>query len=242
MPTLLQDLRYALRQLRKAPGFAITVVATLALGIGADTAVFSVMNAVLLRMLPVCDPQRLFYLTHEHMPPTVGNSGDYRYTYGINVYNRLREDHSAFSDVIAYVPLALTKTAVRFGDTPEEIDANEVSGNFFSALGVSMAAGQAFATADEDKHSQVAVISYGYWNRRFHRNPRAIGKTIFVNGAPLTIIGVAGPRFYGVESNGSATDLWIPLQNRSELNAWGLPAARLRSSQWKPCDPNNLGI
>jgi predicted permease len=224
MESLLHDLRYTMRQLRKSPGFAITVIATLALGIGANTAVFSVMNAVLLRMLPVRDPQQLFYLTHATMPDGNTDTGDSRYTYGVNVYNRLREDRSVFADVIAYVPLALTKTAVRFGETPEESEADEVSGNFFSALGVGMAAGQALVPADENKHSQVAVLSYGYWTRRFNRDANAIGKPIFVNGVPFTIIGIAGPRFYGVEAGGSATDLWVPLQNRPELNAWGMPA------------------
>ncbi len=108
---------------------------------------------------------------------------------------------------------------------PEEIEADEVSGNFFSALGVHMAAGQAFAPADEDHHSPVAVISYGYWTRRFQRDPSVIGKAIYVNGVPLTIVGVSGPHLFGVESGGSATDLWVPLQNRPELNAWGVPAS-----------------
>ncbi len=224
MHAMLQDLRYALRQVRKSPGFAIIVIVTLALGIGANTAVFSVMNAVLLRMLPVHEPKQLFYLTHANMPSGVGNIADSRYTYGINVYQRLREDHSAFSDVIAYAPLSENKTAVRFADTPEEIEANEVSGNFFSALGVGMAAGQPFSAADEDRHSQVVVISYGYWTRRFNRDPNLIGKPIFVNGVAFTVIGVSVPGFYGVESGGSATDLWVPLQNRPELNSWGVPA------------------
>ncbi len=224
METLLQELRYAVRQLRKSPGFAITVVVTLALGIGANTAVFSVMNAVLLRMLPVHNPQQLFYLSHEKGPDGISDTGDFRFTYGLNVYNRLRQDHSAFSDIIAYVPLAEGKTAVRFGETPEETSANEVSGNFFSALGVAMAAGQPFVNADEDRHSQVAVISYGYWERRFNRDLSVIGKPIFVNGVPFSIIGVAAPEFYGVISGGTATDLWIPLQSRSELTAWGMPS------------------
>jgi predicted permease len=224
MQTMLKDLRYAVRQIRNSPGFAITVMATLALGIGANTAVFSVMNAVLLRMLPVHEPKQLFYLTHVNMPPSVGNIADSRYVFGINVYRRLKEDHSILSDVIAYAPLSENKTAVRFADTPEEIDANEVSGNFFSALGVGMAAGHAFTSADEDQHSQAAVISYGYWTRRFNRDPNLIGKAIFVNGVPFTVTGVSAPGFYGVESGGSATDLWVPLQNRPELNAWGVPA------------------
>ena len=234
MQTMLKDLRYAVRQIRNSPGFAITVIATLALGIGANTAVFSVMNAVLLRMLPVREPKQLFYLTHANMPPSVGNIADSRYTYGINVYRRLKEDHSAFSDVIAYAPLSEHKTAIRFADTPEEIEANEVSGNFFSTLGVGMAAGHAFTSADEDQHSQAAVISYGYWTRRFNRDPNVIGKPIFVNGVPFTVTGVSAPGFYGVESGGSATDLWVPLQNRPELNAWGAPATSLNTLYSSP--------
>jgi predicted permease len=220
---MLSDLRYAWRQLRKSPGFAVTAVVTLALGIGANTAIFSVMNAVLLRTLPVREPQQLFYLSHVS-GPDVGNTGDYPYTFGINVYNRLREDRSVFSDLIAYVPLSSNKVAARYGDAPEEIEADEVSGNFYSALGVEMAAGQAFAPVDEDKHSPLAVISYGYWTRRFQRDPGILGKAIYINGVPMTVVGVAAPHFFGVEAGGAATDLWIPLQNRPELNSWGLPA------------------
>jgi predicted permease len=225
MQTMLQDIRYSIRQLRNAPGFALTVVVTLALGIGANTALFSVMNAVLLRTLPVRNPDQLFHLTHGDMPDGVSNTGHPSDVYGIDVYNRLREDKSVFTDVIGYVPLSFAKTAARFGSTPEEIEADEVSGNFFSALGVNMAAGQPFAPADETKHSQVAVISYGYWNRRFNHDPDVIGKTLYVKGVPFTIVGVAAPRFYGVESGGAATDLWLPLQTRPELNAWGVPTA-----------------
>ncbi|HTW48514.1 MAG TPA: ABC transporter permease [Acidobacteriaceae bacterium] len=219
------DVRYALRQLRKSPGFAATAVLTLALGIGANTAIFSAMNAVLLRTLPVRQPQQLYYLTHQNMPNGVGDTGNPALTFGVNVYNRLREDKSAFSDVIGFVPLSFTKTAVRVGDAPEEVEADEVSGNFFTALGVGMAAGQGFAPADEDKHTPVAVLSYGYWTRRFQRDPKAIGQAIYVNGVPMTIVGVTAEHFFGVESGGVATDLWVPLQSRAELNAWGVPAS-----------------
>jgi predicted permease len=225
MQALIQDARYAVRQLKKSPGFALTVVLTLALGIGANTALFSVMNAVLLRTLPVRNPDQLFYLTHENMPDDTSNTGNPQLTYGVNIYNRLREDRAVFSDVIGYVPLSFSKTAVRFGDTPEEVEADEVSGNFFTALGVPMAAGQGFTAADEVKHSQIAVLSYGYWTRRFNRDSSVIGKAIYVKGVPLTIVGVAARHFYGVESGGAATDLWIPLQNRPELNPWGVPVA-----------------
>src|SRR5487761_249833 len=143
LPFLL-DCRHAFRQLRIWPGLAFTVIITLALGIGANTAIFSVMDAVLLRTLPVHEPQQLFYVAHANMPSDVSATGDSRFTFGINVYNHLREDNSAFSDVIAYVPLSLSKTAVRYGNTPEEAEADEVSGNFFSSLGVQMAAGEPF--------------------------------------------------------------------------------------------------
>ncbi len=219
------ELRFAVRRLRRSPGFAATVVVTLALGIGANTAIFSVMNVVLLHMLPVREPQQLFYLTHQNEPPNVNTTGDTRYTYGINVYERMRQDRNVFSDLIAYVPLSLKKTAVRFGDAPEDVEADEVSGNFFSALGVGMAAGHAFVPADEEKHSPVTVLSYAYWTRRFQRDPKVVGQAIYVNGAPMTVIGVAAPHFYGVEAGGDATDLWVPLQNRPDLNAWGIPAS-----------------
>jgi predicted permease len=231
--SIARDLRLGLRQLRKTPGFTSIVILTLALGIGANTAIFSVMNAVLLRMLPVRDPGQLFYITHEHAPD-VGITGDSRFSSGINVYNRLREDRSVISDVIAYVPLAFTKTAVRIGDIPEEISADEVSGNFFSALGVSMAAGQPFTADDETKHSAVAVISYAYWTARFNRDPGAIGRNIFVRNVPFTVIAVAAPHFYGIESGGSATDLWIPLQNRPEITAWGVSATSGRTIYASP--------
>jgi predicted permease len=236
MQMFLPGMRHAFRQVRKSPGFAFTIVITLALGIGANSAIFSVMNATLLRMLPVRNPDQLFYLTHEHWPDNVGSAGNSEQAYGINVYNRLREDGSVFSAVVAYVPLSFSKTAVRFGDSPEEVEADEVSGNFFSALGVSMAAGRPFVSADEDRHSPVAVLSYGYWNRRFNRNPDVIGRTIYVNGVPVTILGVASRSFYGVESGGLATDLWIPLQSRPELPAWGVPAATTERTLYG--DPN----
>jgi len=226
MPLLAQirrDLQFALRQLRKSPGFAFTAILTLALGIGANTAIFSVIDAVLLRALPVRDPGQLFYLAHEHMPDSSGSTGDSRFSSGINVYNRLRADRTVLDGVIAYIPLSFDKTSVRVGDSPEEVRADEVSGNFFSTLGVSMAAGNAFAPNDETRHTSVAVLSYGYWNARFNRDPNILGKSIFIRGVPFTIMGVAPPHFYGVDSGGSATDLWIPLQNRPEIPAWGIP-------------------
>jgi len=127
-----RDLRYATRQLAGSPWFTMTVVFTLALGIGANSAIFSVMNAVLLKGLPVPNPQEIVYL---HVPSGqtngAGNTGNSSTSFSQPVFEDLRQDHYAFADLIAFVPLAIGKVAVRFGETPEEAEGDMVSGNFF---------------------------------------------------------------------------------------------------------------
>jgi len=220
MRNVSQDLRYALRQLRKSPGFTISAVLTLALGIGANTGIFSVMNAVLLRYLPVRDPQQLVYLRPSGMPRNTMNTGDYTWSISENVYEQLRAERSVFADLVAFVPLSFDKVAVRYGAEPEEAIGDMVSGNFFDGLGVRLARGHAFTLDDETRHSPVVVLSYNYWTRRFARNPSVLGQTLFIKGLPFDIIGVAAQGFEGID-RAQATDLWVPLQNRPELNAWG---------------------
>lgn len=221
MQIVFQELRYAVRQLYHAPWFTLTVVLTLALGIGANTAIFSVMNGVLLRGLPVPNPQELVYLhVPEGQPNGASNTGDSSTSFSEPVFEELRQDHRAFADLIAFVPLAIGKVAVRFGDAPEEAEGDMVSGNFFSGLGISPARGRGFTLQDEQTHAPVVVLSYSYWTRRFSRNPAVLGQTLFIKGAAFTIIGVGPEAFLGVEP-GLSTDFWIPLQNRPSLNAWG---------------------
>ena len=223
MPIALQELRYAVRQLYNSPWFTLTVVLTLALGIGANTAIFSVMNAVLLKGLPVPNPQELVYLhVPGGQPNGAGNTGNSETSFSEPVFEDLRQDHRAFADLIAFVPLAIGKVAVRFGNIPEEVEGDMVSGNFFSGLGVSLARGHAFTTEDEREHSQVVVLSYAYWTRRFSRNPSILGQTLFIKGNAFTITGIASEGFFGVEPARS-TDFWMPLQNRPDMNAWGNP-------------------
>ena len=221
MQILLQEVRYAIRQLINAPWFALTVIFTLALGIGANSAIFSVMNAVLLKSLPVPNPQELVYLrVPSGQPEGAGNTGNSTTSFSEPVFEDLRQDHYAFADLIAFVPLAIGKVAVRYGDTPEEAEGDMVSGNFFSGLGVSLARGYGFTLDDEKTHSQNVVLSYSYWTRRFSRNPSILGQTFFVKADAFTIVGIAPEGFFGVEP-GQSTDFWIPLQSRPDLNAWG---------------------
>ncbi|HEY6253613.1 MAG TPA: ABC transporter permease [Candidatus Angelobacter sp.] len=226
MHSLVHDLRYAFRQLRNSPGFTATAVLTLALGIGANTAIFSVMNSVLLRGLPVPDPQELVYLyVLPNQPSGASNTGNSETSFSEPVFEQLRQDHRAFAEVMAFVPLSLSgKAAIRFSDTPEEAEGDMVSGNFFSGLGVQLSRGRGFIPDDEKNHTPVAVLSYSYWERRFGRNPSVLGQSFFIKGIPFTVIGIAPEKFYGVEP-GNSTDFWIPLQSRPELNAWGTPTS-----------------
>ena len=223
MSILCHDLRYTLRQLAKAPGFALTAVLTLALGIGANTAVFSALNALLLKMLPVRDAQQLYTVRLLHggtQPPNTAGTGNGPTSFSLPVFEALRGQSRVFSDLIAHVPLALGQVPVRYGNTPATRPGEEVSGNFFTGLGVPMATGVGLTLADEQQHTAKVVISYGFWTTVFSRDRSAIGQTLYIRGVPFTIVGVAARSFVGVDA-GSPADFWIPLQMRPELNAWG---------------------
>jgi predicted permease len=179
------------------------------------------MNAVLLRSLPVSDPDRLAYLRTSNPPRGTGTI-DSNETFSYSVYDALRKQTGGVSPLIAFVPLSGSKVAVRYGMQPEEAEGDMVSGAFFSGLGVKLPLGRGFSEQDETNHAPIAVISYNYWTRRFARNPNVLAQTLFVNGVPMTIVGITAEGFEGVEGGGS-TDFWIPLQSRPELNAWGNP-------------------
>jgi predicted permease len=221
MTATINDLRYAVRQLKKTGGLTAICVATLALGIGANTAVFSAMNAVLLKSLPVEDPERVVYLRTSGAPERTGTI-DSQETFPYTVYDALRKQHGPLSQVMAYVPLSTGKVAVRYGSQPEEAEGDMVSGQFFSGLGVKFARGHGFTEQDESDHAPIAIISFNYWHRRFAQNPDVLGKTLYVNSVPITIVGISAKGFEGLEA-GHSTDFWIPLQSRAELNAWGNP-------------------
>lgn len=228
MDTLFQDLRFGFRQLRRTPAFAIIAVLTLALGIGANTAIFSAMNAVVLRSLPVADADRLVFLHYNDQPKRSSQTGYDDTSMSEPAFEALRQQRSVFSDLMAFVPLG-SKVGLRYGDDLQTGHADMVSGNFFSGLGIRPAIGRTFTADDEKQHTPTAVLSYSYWNSRFSRDPGVIGQTLYVKGVPVTIVGVASPGFIGLERR-VATDVWVPFQTRSDLKPWGSP----------PQDPQSL--
>jgi len=203
LESLLQDLRYGLRILRKNPGFTAVAVLTLALGIGANTAVFSVIAALALRPLPVRDPQRLVQLASVGPVLTTPN-------FSYPAYARVQSENQVFADVCAVGWLNELAVAVD-GDT-EYLAGQIVSGNFFSFVGVDPIAGRTFTPSEDLVRGKnaVAVISYKYWHRRFGLDASVIGKSINMRGTPFEIVGVAPADFTGI-AVGRSPDLYVPM-------------------------------
>jgi len=202
LETLLLDVRYGLRQLRQAPVLSTVAVLSLALGIGANTAVFSLVNAVLLRSLPVAHPEELSLMVKKDRFNNRGNFSD-------PFSQIVRREARSFSATLITSQPASSKVSINGSD--QVVTTENVSDNYFSVLGLAPAAGR-FFTAHEDEPGapDYAVISYNYWQRQFGADPAAIGKTVEGGGLPITIIGVAPREFFGI-SVGSSVDLWTTL-------------------------------
>ncbi len=221
MATLLQDLRYGFRMLLKNPGFTAVAVLTLALGIGANTSIFSVINAVLLRKLPVRDPDRLAIVGDASRVHAISNGSPRADIFSVPLYRELERNQDAFDGLAATGYLGPT-SMFSFDEagqtsTPEKVNVRLVSGNFFSVLGIDAVIGRVFHTeADIPGAAPVAVISHGFWRTRFHQDPGAVGRTIRMNGYPLTVIGVT-PREFTGEGVGDSVDFWIPLAMQPQV-------------------------
>lgn len=224
-----QDLRYGLRQLRKNPGFTAVVVTTLALGIGANTAIFSLIDALMLKSLPVQNPRTLVVLKWSALKkPEFQSSSSYgdcttKFTeddpsscsFSRPFYDDLRAHADAFADVTAFAG----KTELDMnGNGPASIVHGQiVAGNYFDVLGVRPAFGRTLQASDDSVSAEaVAVLNYGYWQRAFGGSPSAVGKTVTLNGVPTTIVGVAEPRFLGL-TPGNVADAWVPVSLRPRI-------------------------
>jgi predicted permease len=229
--TLRQNVHYALRMLRKSPGFTAVAVLTLALGIGANTAIFSLIDGILMRSLPVQDPQSLVVLKwRAHKVPDRHNSssyGDCKQNYAPNhgpatacsfsepFFHDVAAHANVFSNVAAFANAG--QLDLSGNGTASLLRAQGVSGEFFALLGVRAAAGRLIMPRDDSPSaSPVVVLNYGYWETQFGGDPSAVGKTVRLNNVPFTIIGVADSRFNSL-SPGRVYDAWVPLSVTPQL-------------------------
>jgi predicted permease len=214
-----RDLRYAARMLRRSPGFTLVAILSLAIGIGANTAIFSVVDAILLKSLPVRDPEQLrvvLWTGEKGAPTNRANSYSTTSSSGIRVtssfpyptYLQFAFNVPQFSDLMGFVSTTVTVVAGAAGHYAKE---ELVTGNFFSGLGVNASAGRIF-TPEDDRvgAAPVAVITYRYWERHLGLDPAIIGRSIFVNGYPVTVVGMTPKAFLGVRP-GYVPDLYVPM-------------------------------
>jgi predicted permease len=209
---LAQDLRYAIRTLRRGPGFSLVVVAMLALGIGANTAIFSLIEAVVVRGLPVPHPEQLVAIGDPSLVNSTGEGSPHATLFSYPLYRDVRDRGGLFTGVLASGPTGrLDVLADSAGAELEHPRGRFVSANYFSVLGVPALRGHVFDGSEDQTagSAPVATISYAYWTSRFHQDASVVGRSIVVDNSRMTIIGVTPPSFTG-EVVGESTDLWLP--------------------------------
>jgi macrolide transport system ATP-binding/permease protein len=224
MSTLWHDIRFALRQMRKSPGFITTAVLTLALGIGANTAIFTLVHAILLRSLPVTKPAQLWRVgdnadccVEGGFPGGAADTGDFT-IFSTDLYTYLRAQTPQFEKLAAMQASGQT-WAVRHGEgLPKSLQGEFVSGNYFQTFGLSPFEGRLFGDTDDTPTAPpAAVISYQSWKGEFSSDPGIIGSTIYIQTRPFTVVGIAPPGFYGDRVSDTPPDFWLPLNTEPYL-------------------------
>jgi putative ABC transport system permease protein len=211
-----QDLHYGLRQLRRNPGFTAVAILTLALGIGANTAIFNVVNALMLRSLPVRAPEQLVAIGNPIHVHGWSNGTPRTDIFSYPLYCQVRDNNSVFSSLLA--SSHIDSLQIRIDGGAERARGRLVTGNYFETLGVKPLLGRMF-TAAEDRvpgSDPFVVVSYGYWRDRFSGDPTVIGRTVRLNNYPFTVIGVTLPGFFG-EVVGDRAELWVPMMMEPQV-------------------------
>jgi putative ABC transport system permease protein len=231
MSALFQDLRVALRSFAKSPTFTVVVVVTLALGIGANVAIFGLLDQLLIRPLPVESPERLVVL--DAPGPYSGsthNQSDVLTPLSHEMFRELRDRNEIFSGVLGHYPASIHLTV---GGKTEDAEGDLVSGTFFDVLGVKPAVGRLLTPEDDvtpGAHPLV-VLGYSYWSRRFGARPDVVGETVLVNGHPMTIVGVCAKGFYGVEV-GDSVDVYVPIMMQPQIIPTWRPVLEKWDTRW----------
>ncbi len=229
MGNLLFDLRFSLRAIRRSPLFASVAILSLALGIGANTAIFTLIDQIMLRRLPVKHPEQLVML-YQRGAHNGSNMGPRMHSYPI--YQDIQKKATPFSEVLCR---RLVATSISVDNQTERVQAEMVSGNFFTMLGVSAAVGRVFNSQDDDQvygGHPVVVLSYDYWVNRFNHDPNVVGKKILVNNYPMTIVGVSAPGFAGLDPAVSP-EIRVPILMKSAMvPEWSWMDAADRRTRW----------
>ncbi len=221
MQTLRQDLAYALRQMRLSPVFTLTAMLTLALGIGATTAIFSLINTVMLKSLPVADPGSLYRIGTGDDCCVEGSTQDNWGFFSYPFYRQMQANTPEFSSLAAFQAGGWT-FSVRRGETDrvaKPLREESVTGNYFSTLGIGAFMGRTITPSDDQPNSPpVAMLSYRTWQQQYGSDPSVIGSTFIVTGHPVTIIGITPPGFFGETLRSDPPDLWLPVNLEPTLN------------------------
>jgi predicted permease len=216
MESVLQDIRYGLRMLKKSPAFAIAAVLTLALGIGANTAIFSLINALLLKTLPVRAPQELVIIGNPGEVHSRSQGSPVVDYFSVPLYRDLEQgSQDVFSGMLASAEVHLVQVSKDGAEIASNATAVLASDNYFSVLGVNPIYGRVF-TDDGARGDNSVVLSYGFWQQKFGGRKDIIGQTILAKGHPYTVIGVAPPGFFG-DIVGDVQDFWVPLPMEEQL-------------------------
>ena len=221
MTTLLHDLRYGLRMLAKNPGFTAAAVLTLALGIGANTAIFTLVHGVMLKSLPVANPNQLYRVGNNDNCCVIGGFQDNWGIYSYSLYRQFRDHTPEFSELAAAQGGWESLSARRAGSSgaAQPYVGEFVSGNYFQTFGVGAFLGRVITPRDDNPGAApVAVISYRAWQQNFGGDPSVIGSTFFINTMPYTVAGIAAPGFFGDRLQADPPDFWLPLINEPALH------------------------
>jgi predicted permease len=233
MQTLLQDIAYAIRQMRLSPVFTLTAALTLALGIGATTAIFSLIHTVMLKSLPVADPSHLYRIGDGQDCCIEGSPQDNWGMFSYQFYKRMQENTPEFEELAAFQAGGIQFSTRRGeGDhVAKPLGGEFVSGNYFSTFGVSAFSGRSIVPSDDQPTSApVAMLSYRTWQQEYGSDPHIVGSTFILNGHPFIIVGIAPPGFFGETLRSNPPAIWVPINQEPMLN--GTNSLLQRFSAW----------
>ena len=219
-----QDVCYGVRQLIRSPNFTLVTVLTLALGIGANTAIFTLVHGVMMKMLPVAHPEQLYRVGSGDLCCAWGGLQDSWGLFDYPFYQKLVTEPSGMDELAAFSGGSNSKTVRRADSSgvPQTLSSIYVSGNYFSTLGVQPMAGR-LLTPDDDRPESpaVAVMGYDFWQNYFASDPSIVGSKLTINGLPFTLVGITPPGFFGAKLAADPAELWIPLHQQPAFEGQG---------------------